>query len=165
MLAFLLVDRGGPTLSALALAIAALVKLAPLVALPFLLPALDVASAHRRARVLATGLALYWPRRARRYSGLAAYWGTWRNNELVFHYLERWTRQLRVARAIAAAPAGGVHRSSRGGGAAARAGTRVALRAGLLMSPVLHPWYLGWALVFEPLGPPGRGSCFRSPRS
>ena len=31
--------------------------------------------------------------------------------------------------------------------------TRLGLRASLLLSPVLHPWYLGWALAFEPLGP------------
>ena len=30
-------------------------------------------------------------------------------------------------------------------------GGRLLLRAGLLLGPVVHPWYLGWVLVFEPL--------------
>jgi hypothetical protein len=33
------------------------------------------------------------------------------------------------------------------------AGTRLVLRSGLLLGPVLHPWYLGWVLALEPLGP------------
>ena len=31
--------------------------------------------------------------------------------------------------------------------------TRRTIRAGLLAGPVLHPWYLGWTLMFEPLAP------------
>ena len=31
--------------------------------------------------------------------------------------------------------------------------TRLAVRSGTLLSPVVHPWYLGWELFFEPLAP------------
>ena len=27
------------------------------------------------------------------------------------------------------------------------------MRAAFLLSPVAHPWYLGWVLLFEPLAP------------
>ena len=33
------------------------------------------------------------------------------------------------------------------------AATRLLFRAGLLLSPVVHPWYLGWVLALEPLSP------------
>lgn len=31
--------------------------------------------------------------------------------------------------------------------------TRLLLRAGLVLGPVIHPWYLGWVLALEPLAP------------
>jgi hypothetical protein len=30
---------------------------------------------------------------------------------------------------------------------------RTLLRAAVVLGPVVHPWYLGWVLVLEPLGP------------
>jgi hypothetical protein len=149
-LALMLADRR-PLFSALALAAGALVKLAPLVALPFL-----IARWPWRARLaalgsLAVGLGWYVAETGETYSGRVAYWGSWRNNELLFHYVERWTGDFAVARTlslvlVAAALAWAAWRAREPAPA-----TRVGLGAGLLASPVLHPWYLGWTLMFEPL--------------
>jgi hypothetical protein len=150
--AFVLRDRR-PVASALAFAAAVLVKLAPLVALPFLLREWPW-----RARIAATvpiALGLGWFVGLTRdtYSGLAAYWGTWRNNELAFHYLDRALGGYAAARTatlvmLAALAAWALWRRW-----PVQAASRAAIGASLLLSPVLHPWYLGWVLAFEPLGP------------
>ncbi len=142
-----------PTLSALALAAGALTKLVPLLALPSLMWRWSW-----RARVVALvtltlGLAWFWGETRGADSGLTAYWRSWANNELGFLYLERMVRDPLVARGVVAgALALGVAVLAWRGWEPARA-TRVASRAGFLMSPVAHPWYLGWVLVLEPLGP------------
>ena len=142
-----------PTLSALALAAGALVKLAPLVALPFL-----VARWSTRARlacciVLIPGLAWFWSETRSTYSGLVAYWGTWRNNELIFHYLEQWTGHFQAARALGLAACAALVLYALARRFDPARGTRAVMRAAALTSPVLHPWYLGWTLMFEPLAP------------
>lgn len=141
-----------PVASGLALAAASLVKLVPLVALPLL-----VRRWPWRARIacvvpLVLGLGWFWAHTRGANSGLQVYWDTWRNNELVFLALEK-LGGFRVGRAIAlglvAAAIGWALWRRR----AAAAGARLAIRTGIVAGPVVHPWYLGWALAFEPLGP------------
>ena len=86
-------------------------------------------------------------------SGLAAYGGNWRNNELAFHYLALWTGSDTVARAIAAAAVAAVLGFALARGTAPERATLLGFRTALLLSPVVHPWYLGWTLMFEPLKP------------
>jgi len=150
-LAFLL-RRERPVASALALAWAVLVKLAPLLALPFLWR-----DWPRRARITAVallvpGLGAFLALTRRPDSGLVAYWGAWRNNELVFHLLERATGSFGIARALTLAATALVViglwlRRTR-----ADVAVRNALGTALVTSPVVHPWYAGWPLMF--VGPP-----------
>jgi hypothetical protein len=148
----LLLARARPSLSALALAAGALVKLAPLLALPFLWRGW-----RWRARLLATlalAVGLGWfvlQARGAAHSGLFAYGGTWRNNDSLFALAAPLgQRGGRIAAALALAACvtllviGGVN---------ALRGTRDAMRAGYLLSPVAHPWYQGWFLMLEPLAP------------
>ena len=142
-----------PILSALTLGIGALVKLVPLLALPFLIRRWPWRSRILCGVILSVGLGWFRSQTRDTYSGLIASWGTWRNNELLFHYVDRWAGSFERARSIslvlvAAALAWGWWK--RWGPAH---GTRLGVRSGVLVSPVVHPWYLGWALAFEPLGP------------
>ncbi|MBI5711016.1 MAG: DUF2029 domain-containing protein [Candidatus Eisenbacteria bacterium] len=151
-LALLAAERR-PVLSALALAAGALVKLAPLLALPFLWRLWPWRARLVCGALLAVGLGWFWAETRGGSSGLHAYWESWRNNELVFHYLERWTGRFAAARALAlaltAAALGWAWWRWREPAPAARFG----LRAATLVAPVVHPWYLGWPLLFEPLAP------------
>jgi hypothetical protein len=153
LLAALLLARARPALSALALAAGVMVKLAPLAALPALWREWPGRARALAALALAAGLSAFaWLTRGAS-SGLHAYWSTWRNNDLVFELLERWTGGFEAARAIeltivAAAIAFALWR----GFEAARA-TRAVLKTGYLVSPVAHPWYAGWFLMLEPLAP------------
>ena len=149
----LMLARERPVLSALALAIGALTKLAPLVALPFLLRRWPWRA--RATALVAIGLGLAWFLAETRgaNSGLAAFWGAWSNNELAFHYLVRATGSHAAARGVAIALVAAVVvwalvKIPEETGAA-----RFAMRGSLLLSPVVHPWYLGWALAFEPHAP------------
>ena len=153
LVAALMTYRERPLLSAAALTIAALTKLVPLLALPFLLRAWPA-----RARVLALGLlaaglgAYLWLARGAD-SGLAAYARSWRHNELAFHYLEAWLAdgiRARWAAAVLVALAAGLLLLR---GATPEAGGRLTTRVALLLSPVVHPWYLGWTMALEPLTP------------
>ncbi len=142
-----------PVGAALALAAGVLTKLAPLVAVPFL-----VLRWPWRARMvafvsIAAGLAAYFVWTRQPASGLAAYGGNWRNNELAFHYLALWTGSDAVARAIAAAAVAAVLGFALARGTAPERATLLGFRTALLLSPVVHPWYLGWTLMFEPLKP------------
>ena len=149
VLALALADRR-PVLSALSLVAAVLVKLAPLAALPSLL-----ARWPWRARLacllpLGVGLGAFWSVSRGPDSGLDAYIRTWRNNELVFHYLARGVDDPDTARLLAAAivllaVAATLARRDR-----PERSTQSTARAAALVTPVLHPWYLGWVLVFEP---------------
>jgi len=153
LVAALVLSERRPVAAGLALAAGALVKLAPLVAFPFL--------ARRwpwRARLAAlvpaaAGLAWFWSRTRHADSGVIAYWETWRNNALLFDLVEAATRSFTVARAagLAAIAALGVWWWWRR--RATEDAARGLLRAGLLAAPVAHPWYFGWALAFEPLRP------------
>ena len=149
----LLLAESRPTLSAVALAAGTLIKLAPLAALPFLLPRWSWRARLIGLGAIAAGLGWFWTLTRSRYSGLIAYWGTWRNNELVFHYLERWTGRFEAARTLGLAIVAVVLVIALVRRRPPERGARDVLRAAALTSPVLHPWYLGWVLVFEPLAP------------
>jgi hypothetical protein len=145
--------RSRPTLSAIGLALGALVKLAPLIALPLLFARWPWRARIATLALLVPGLAFYWIETRASYSGLIAFWGTWRNNELLFHYLERWAGSFGVARTITIVIVGlaiGYALWRRG---APAIGARLAMRTATLVAPVFHPWYLGWTLLFEPLAP------------
>jgi hypothetical protein len=149
-LAFLAAERR-PVLSAVALSIGVLVKIAPILALPFLFARWSWRARAIGLILMVSGLAWFFAETRSTYSGLVAYWGTWRNNELIFHYLERWGGGFRAARAIsllavAAAIAWAAWKRRR-----AESATRLAMRTALLTAPVVHPWYLGWEILFEPL--------------
>ena len=153
LVAALMWARERPMLSAVALVAGALTKLVPLLALPFLLKQWP-----GRARALAlTGLAVglggyLWLARGAD-SGLAAYLRSWRHNELAFLYLERWLADGAHARGVAALLVALVAAAWLLRQAPPEAGTRTTTRVALLVAPVLHPWYLGWALALEPLRP------------
>jgi hypothetical protein len=142
-----------PMLSAAALAVGSLVKLAPLVALPFLLRRWTWRARLLGLALLGAGLGWYWSQTRAADSGLNAYWGTWRNNELLFHYLERWTGGFALARRLSLVLVGAALAFALVKHWEAERAARLGVRAGLLCSPVMHPWYLGWTLVFEPLQP------------
>jgi hypothetical protein len=153
LLVALAAQRARPMLSAAALGLGALVKLAPLVALPFLWRHWPW-----RARWLALGLltaglgAFAWASRGAN-SGLHAYWESWRNNALAFEALERWSGSFHTARALGLAAVCGVGALALGRGWSAIHGTRAILKSALLVSPVAHPWYQGWFLMLEPWAP------------
>ncbi len=150
VLAFVLAAER-PVAAAVCLAAAAMVKLVPLVALPFVMR-----SWPWRARVVAVvlpavGLAWFWSLTRATYSGLAAYWGQWRNNELVFVYLDRLCGGFAPARSVSLLLVGAVCALAWWRARSPEDATRSGLGAVLLTSPVLHPWYLGWMLCFQPL--------------
>lgn len=152
IVAFVLAERR-PVLSGLALAFGALVKLAPLAALPFLMRRWNARGRLACLALLVPGLTWYWMLTRGSESGVRAYWESWRNNALVFELLERSTGSFAVARLIAIAATLTVVAIALARAWPAERATRDVLRIGALVSPVLHPWYLGWPLVFEPLAP------------
>ena len=145
--------RDRPIVSALALVAGALTKLAPLVALPFLFRRWPWRARVLAVLLLAAGLGGFLALAHGPSSGLDAFWGAWRNNELAFHYMERALGGFAAARSTALAMLVALMAWAFVKIASATQATRIGLRAALLLSPVLHPWYLGWALAFEPLGP------------
>jgi hypothetical protein len=153
LVAALLWAERRPTLSALALTAGVLVKLAPLVALPFLARRWPWRARALSALTLGIGLLGFWRLTRGSDSGLGAYARSWSNNELAFALVERLAGDPGLARGLALAlllaALGVIALRVRGTAAATRAG----LRVGFLLSPVAHPWYLGWVLAFEPLGP------------
>jgi glycosyl transferase family 87 len=151
-MAMLLAERR-PVLSALALAAGALVKLAPLAALPLLWRAWPARARVAAAVPLTAGLGAFLWLARHADSGLLAYWERWRNNALVFEYLERWTGRFVVARTVAVVLLAVVMIVALVRRRRAEDGARVIYRAGVLLSPVAHPWYIGWPLLFEPFAP------------
>ena len=149
----LVLARERPVASALALAAGALTKLAPLVALPFLFRCWTWRARAMALILLAAGLGAYLALTRAPGSGLGAFWEAWSNNELAFHYLVRATGSHATARGVALALLAALLAWAflRVGDETAAA--RLAARGSLLLSPVLHPWYLGWALLFEPIRP------------
>ena len=151
LVASLLWAERRPVVSALALAAGVLTKLAPLVALPFLMVRWPWRARLAALAVLIPGLGWFWSETRGADSGLTAYSRTWANNELLFQPLLAVVRdpiraRLAVAALLLAFMAWMLWRRW----PPPRA-TRESLRAGLLLSPVAHPWYLGWVLALEPL--------------
>ncbi|HKQ56515.1 MAG TPA: glycosyltransferase 87 family protein [Candidatus Eisenbacteria bacterium] len=142
-----------PVLSALALAAGVLVKLAPLVALPFLVPRWTPRARVVGVTLIALGLAWFWALTRGPQSGLDAYGRAWANNELLFAYLLRLAGDPARARAAALAALIAVLAGLVARRIEAAQATRQGLRAAFLLSPVAHPWYLAWVMVFEPLAP------------
>lgn len=141
-----------PTFSAIALSIATLTKVLPIVALPFVWR-----SWTWRARIVALvmmsiGLGVYFFETRGPNSGLAAYTRVWANNELLFHYLEAWMGDPLRARWLAAGLVGVLVLSLVWRRVTAPEATRATLRGALIVSPVVHPWYFAWAMLLEPLG-------------
>lgn len=142
-----------PKLSAAALAVGALVKLFPLLALPFLWSRWTRTARALAVAILAPGLAVFAWLASGPDSGLRAYAATWRHNEVFFRALELALGSDRLARGVAAVVVLAVVAALVLKRFAPEAGTRWSLRAALLAGPVLHPWYLGWAVALEPLAP------------
>jgi hypothetical protein len=145
--------RRRPVLSALALAAGVLIKLAPLLALPVLAVRWPSRARWTCALVLIPALAWFWAATRGADSGLLAYWQSWRNNALFFDWIERWSGQAMLARAatIVAVAVATLWALARPFDPARAA--RGVFRTATLFSPVIHPWYLGWPLLFEPLAP------------
>ena len=85
-------------------------------------------------------------------SGLEAYASSWRHNDALFGLLARVVgetsaRPVGLAVVVALGVALFVRR------VAATDAVRALLRVGLLLGPVVQPWYLGWVLAFECLSP------------
>jgi hypothetical protein len=152
MVAALMWAEERPVASAVALAAAVLTKLVPLLALPFLWSRWPARARGLAAVLLVAGLGFFFFETRGPDSGLTAYWRHWANNELLFHYLADWVGDPLRARLLALGLVALVVISLVWRRVAPEPATRAALRAGLIVSPVVHPWYLAWALVFEPLG-------------
>ena len=151
----LMLARERPVASALALVAGALVKLAPLAALPFLMRRWPWRARVTAGVLLAAGLGWFLSLTRGANSGLNAFWGAWRNNELAFHYLERALGGFATARGAALVLLAAVMAWAFVRIPSEADAVRTTLRGSLLLSPVLHPWYLGWVLALEPLGPSG----------
>jgi hypothetical protein len=147
----LMLARERPVVSALALVAGVLTKLAPLAALPFLMRRWPWRARLVAATLLALGLGAFLALARGERSGLGAFWGAWANNELAFHYIEQATGHFVSARAVAIALLVVVVAWAYRKIPSEADATRLTLRTALLLSPVLHPWYLGWVLAFEPL--------------
>jgi hypothetical protein len=123
------------------------------VALPFLARRWTSGARLLAAVLLTAGLGWFLAAARGANSGLHAFWSAWSNNELAFHYLQWAAGSFAAARGVALALFAGLVAWALVRIPSEARATRVALRSALLLSPVLHPWYLGYALVFEPLGP------------
>jgi hypothetical protein len=141
-----------PVVSALSALASVMVKLVTLPALPFLARAWPARVRGWAGVALGAAMAAYvWLARGPG-SGLEAFAYHWRHNESVFGLLA-WAGGERGARIAAAVLVAGVMLAALWRRMSAVSGTRLVLRSGLLLGPVLHPWYLGWVLALEPLGP------------
>lgn len=149
-LAFLWRDRS-PVASALALSWGALVKLAPLAALPFLWRRWPWRARLACLALLVPGLAWFASQTRESYSGLVVYWGRWRNNELLFDWAERALGGFGRARALTLALVSGVALFALWRHWRPERAARGVLSAAIVTSPVVHPWYAGWVLLFQPM--------------
>lgn len=145
--------RRRPVLSALALVVGVTVKLAPLVALPFLWRRWNGAARVLGVAGAVLGVASYLVLTRGPASGLDAYGRHWRNNELAFHYLDAALGDPVLARTVVAGAVLGILALAWARRWHEVAATRHTLRMALLLSPVVHPWYLGWVLALEPFAP------------
>jgi hypothetical protein len=154
VLAFLLADlRPSRAVgAAIACALAVGVKLVALPAVVF-----QWRDASRGARVVAVALVLgivatYVALASGPASGLAAFAGTWRHNDALFGWFAYafGDRGARIACGLLIA--GTIFAAWRER-LEPVAATQLVFRAGLVLGPVVHPWYLGWLLALEVLRP------------
>jgi hypothetical protein len=141
-----------PAASALAAVLAVGVKLVAAPVAAFLWRAWS-----RPARLLAASLGLgtlaaYLVLAAGPASGLAAFVERWRHNDALFGWLHYALGPTGARIAATLAVLGVVAVAVRERFPPVHA-TRLTFRAGLLLGPVVHPWYLGWMLALEPLAP------------
>jgi hypothetical protein len=145
--------RRRPMVSAAALGAGVLIKLAPLLALPFLWRWWSWRARALALSLLVTGLGGFaWLTRGAN-SGLHVYWDTWRNNALLFELVERGIGSFRTARTLGVIVVLGVALLAIARRWSATRAARAAFKSALLVSPVAHPWYQGWFLMFEPWAP------------
>jgi hypothetical protein len=144
--------RRRPIVSALALSAGVLVKLAPIVTLPFFFRRWSWRARIASIVTLGAGLAMFWALTRGEASGLQAYWARWRNNELIFHVLELGLGFERARFASLALVAGAIL-VVMARGRELIAASRTVLRVATVVAPVVHPWYLGWAMMCEPFKP------------
>jgi len=152
VLALALTERRRATGAAASLAASVMVKLVALPAWPFVARAWPVRVRIAATLSLVALLAGYVAFASGPGSGLQAFAEHWRHNDSLFGLLA-FRAGDRAARLVAGAlllVLVGVLLYRR---APAIDATRLVLRAGLLLGPVLHPWYLGWVLALEPLSP------------
>lgn len=140
-----------PVVSALSALASVLVKLVALPALPFLARAWPARVRAWGGAALGVALAGYVWLAHGPGSGLEAFANHWRHNESAFGLLA-WAFGERGARLATVLLVAGILAVALGRRVSAVDGTRLVLRSGLLLGPVLHPWYLGWVLALEPLG-------------
>jgi hypothetical protein len=152
LIAALMFAERRPTFSAVALAIATLTRLLPIVALPFLWRSWTPRARVVASVLIAAGLGLYVAETRGPDSGVQAFARVWTNNELLFHSLARWLGDPLRACLVAAALVGVLILSLWWRGVPHPLATRAALRGTLIASPVAPPWSFGWALLLEPLG-------------
>ena len=153
LLLALLAMESRPLLSAAALVTAVLVKLAPLLVLPFLWRGWPWRARGLALAGLALGLGWFLAQTHGESSGLLVYWRTWRNNDLLFAGFQRLTGSLTGARLLAAGLVGGVMGLAWAGHWGTERAARAGFKAAFLAGPVAHPWYQGWYLMLEPLAP------------
>jgi len=141
-----------PVLSAAALSASVLLKLVPLLALPFLWRDWPMRARGVAVAVMLPGLAWFLWLTGHADSGLSAFARHWRDNDSLFTPLAAVLGEgaARIAAAVLLLVIIGwalVRRLS------TTQGTRLALQSLLLLGPVLRPWYLGLVLVWQPLQP------------
>ena len=142
-----------PLMAAGSMLAAVMVKWAALLAWPFVLR--DQPSPRLRlGAMLALLLALagYVALTHGQDSGLEAFVMTWRHNDALFGPVAALLGESR-ARLLVSAALAGLTLALLLRRVETVAATRLLFRAGLLLSPVVHPWYLGWVLALEPLSP------------
>lgn len=139
-------------LSAGALVAAVMVKLVALPAWPFVARDWPRRVQWASTFVLLAALAGYVALTRGPASGLAAYADHWRHNDALFGPLAALVGEAR-ARFVALGLVCGLGVVLFLRRVATTDAVRVLLRAGLLLGPVVHPWYLGWVLALECLSP------------
>jgi hypothetical protein len=144
--------RGRPVASALATSAAVLVKLVALPLVPLLWRDWTSRARLVASAVLSVALGCYvWASRGVD-SGLRAFSSRWRHDDALFGPLVSslggpLTRGVVVLVLVALVGWLVLRR------VAPAQAMRLGLRTGLLLGPVVHPWYLGWVIALEPLAP------------
>jgi hypothetical protein len=144
--------RGRPVASALAASAAVLVKLVAFPLVPLLWRDWTTRARGLACALLSLGLGVYaWATRGGD-SGLRAFASRWRHDDALFGPLAAALgdplARLVVAGGMVTLIGWLVWRR-----VTPESGMRLGLRAGLLLGPVVYPWYLGWVVALEPLGP------------